>query len=200
MSRPQRAVLAAVAALVLVPAPAAAADGGGGGATPWLIAAVLGVAGCALTIAGLSAARRERKERERPRERRRQREARAAPAPVEAERAPEPAAPTAPPPAPADIPVWEECHVVLAIDEDDDRHFNAEHAGEAEPIARSPVFRARRAGSVMESAAARDALQVLVTSLLAAGWQVVGRDDDPWALRLRRRVSAGRPVEHSAGR
>ena len=90
---------------------------------------------------------------------------------------------------------------MLALDEGDDRHFFAEHGGDAEPIARSPVFRARRAGTVMESAAARDALQVLVTSLLAAGWQVVGRDDEPWALRLRRRVSAGRPVEHHpAGR
>jgi len=112
---------------------------------------------------------------------------------------PEPAAPAAA--AATDIPVWEECRVVLAVDEGDDRHFFAEHGGDAEPVARSPVFRARRAGTVMESAAARDALQVLVTSLLAAGWQVVGRDDEPWALRLRRRVSAGRPVEHHpAGR
>ena len=119
------------------------------------------------------------------------------PAP-EPETEPEPAHAAA---AATDIPVWEECRVVLALDEGDDRHFFAEHGGDAEPIARSPVFRARRAGTVMESAAARDALQVLVTSLLAAGWQVVGRDDEPWALRLRRRVSAGRPVEHHpAGR
>ena len=116
----------------------------------------------------------------------------------EPEPEPEPAHAAA---AATDIPVWEECRVVLALDEGDDRHFFAEHGGDAEPIARSPVFRARRAGTVMESAAARDALQVLVTSLLAAGWQVVGRDDEPWALRLRRRVSAGRPVEHHpAGR
>jgi len=107
---------------------------------------------------------------------------------------------SAPPPAPA-REGFEECIVVLAADDGDDHHFYAvaEEGGGA--VARSPVFRARRSAGVMESGAARDALQALVTNLLAAGWQVVGRDDDPWALRFRRRVAAAQPVEgQTAGR
>ena len=63
------------------------------------------------------------------------------------------------------------------------------------------MFRARRASAVMESADAREALQILVTNLLEGGWQLVGRDGDPWALRFRRRVRAPvAPLRHPAGR
>jgi hypothetical protein len=111
----------------------------------------------------------------------------------------------APEPVPAapgvrDDADWEECHIVLAADEGDEHHFFAEHAGAADPVARSPVFHVRRAAAVMESAPARDALQALVTMLLASGWQVVGRDDDAWALKFRRRVQVGDRERHPAGR
>jgi hypothetical protein len=102
---------------------------------------------------------------------------------------------------PAKQPAWESCSVALSVDDGADLHFYVVPDGAGDPVARSPVFRARQADAVMESAAGRAALQTLVTHLLEAGWQLVGRDDDPWALRFRRRVRAVRPVEHHpAGR
>jgi hypothetical protein len=182
---------------------AAAAEEGGESAMAWVVAAILGVAGAALTIAGLASARRDHGSPtpaggagdSRTRSRRR----RALPPRAVAASRP------APPAAPVGVggsPEFEECRVTLVADDGGDHHFRAEPSSrDGDPVARSPAFRARRASSVMESAAARDALQALVAGLLAAGWQVVGRDDDPWALRFRRRAGAGRPFErHPAGR
>jgi hypothetical protein len=187
---------------------AAAADDDGSG-TAWVIAVVLGVAGVALTIAGLANARREPEAPAPPEPatgaarappRRRARPRRRPAAERTPRRPPPPAAraDTRTPPSPMPLtpsPEFEECRVALVADGHEHR-FVAALSGEGGAIARSPGFRARRASSLMESAAARDALQALVAGLLAAGWQVVGRDDDPWALRFRRRATAGRPVEH----
>jgi hypothetical protein len=101
---------------------------------------------------------------------------------------------------PAPSPDWEECQVSLSFDAGDEHHFLAAPAT-GDPVARSPVFTAHRTSTVMESAEAREALQALVTSLLEDGWQLVGRDGDPWALRFRRRVRAPvTTVRHPAGR
>jgi hypothetical protein len=123
------------------------------------------------------------------------------PAPAAAKSRPRPAS-AASSPALAPSADWEECQVALAAGEGDEHHFHAARADAGDPVARSPSFRARGASAVMESADAREALQVLVTTLLEGGWQLVGRDGDPWALRFRRRVrsAVAPPVRHPAGR
>jgi hypothetical protein len=235
------------------------ADDGGASRTPWILAGVLGVAGIAMTIAGLAAARRAPVDpapeatagAAAPRRRSARapaggsagaaaRPARAAPvpartpakgagpaapgkaragtaastgpaapgkaragtaastgpaAPATAGAGPDAGRSAAPRPAPVPVALtessdWEECRVGLVEGEGEDHHFYAAPPGGGVPVARSPVFRARRLSAVMESASGRDALQVLVTYLLEAGWQLVGRDDDPWALHFRRRVRA----------